>query len=159
MKEQQEEGARAAARVAGSSGGPFDQRLRETEQRLRELADALKAYQEGGDSAGLEAAVGLEGEAVNLSIVRHVRLRRQGECYVALAAMTRPTRLTWRAWAIAVADQVARRQRSSRPPTDSASDLAQRILNNGPALSADVLRQTVLPQAFDRPNKYWKTRR
>ena len=157
MIEQQEEGARAAARAAGSSRSSFDQRLCETEQRLRELADALKAYREGGDSAGLEAAVGLGGEAVNLSIVRHVRLRRQGDCYVALAAMTRPARLTWRAWASAVADQVARRQRSSRPPTDPASELAQSILNAGPPLSADVLRQTVLPQAFDHPTYYWKT--
>jgi len=140
-------------------GGPFDDRLRERELRLREMADELKLVREGGP-AGLEAAAGLEGEPVDLSIVRHVRLNWQRDYYVQLAGMTRPVhRLTWRAWASAVADQVRRRQRSSRPATDAASDLAQRILNTGPPLSADVLRQTVLPQAFDHPNKYWKTRR
>jgi hypothetical protein len=141
-------------------GDPLAQRLCETEQRLRELADALKTFREGGSGAGLEAAVGLEGEQVDLSIVKHVRLTRQRDYYVDLAAVTRPARLTLRAWASAVADQVVRRQRSSRPPADPASDLAQCILDTGlPPLSADVLRQTVLPQAFDHPNKYWKTRR
>ena len=139
-------------------GGPFDEQLREKELRLREQADELKLVREGGP-AGLEAVVGLETEPVDLSIVRHVRLRWQHDYYVELAAMTRPARRTWRAWANDVADQVRRRERSSRPPTDPASDLAQRILNAGPPLSADVLRQTVLPQAFDHPNKYWKTRR
>jgi hypothetical protein len=125
-----------------------EQRLRDEARDLRAAADAIDALIMG-DAGPMNRLASPPPPFVGCQVAR-----RQQQIYGELARLICPRRPSFRAWAADVAMAVRRRKRSTRPPRDPISRLAQGALDAGEPLSESQLRK-LLPQLLDHPNKYW----
>ena len=126
----------------------IEQRLRDEARLHRATADAIDALLLGDAGAVSRLAPPLP------SFVGAQVVRRQQQIYAELAKLIRPERLSFRAWAAAVAMAVRRRKRSTKTPSDPISSLAQSAIDAGEALTESQLRK-LLPHLLDHPTKYW----